>query len=92
MPRRRSARSSEDLAREIARLEGQRAQLEAAEHARRGELVRQYLGGPRGGQLREVLDPLVGPADRHLFGLAAVAHAGRGTGAIRDAEHTDPPS
>jgi len=73
MPRRKLSRTSDDLAREIERLQGQRAQLEAAEHARRGELLRHYLSGPRGDELRHVLDTLVGQADRHLFGLAPAA-------------------
>jgi hypothetical protein len=80
MPRRRPARTSDDVACEIARLQGQRAELDAAEHARRGELVRHYLGGPRGEELRRVLDPLVAPADRHLFGLAPGGRTARVAG------------
>ena len=84
MPRRRPVRTSDDLAREIARLQGQRAELEAAEHARRGELVRQYLNGARGDQLREALDPLIAPADRHLFGLPPLPRPARGAAVGRD--------
>ncbi len=77
MPRKPVPRSSEDVAREIDRLEQQRAQLEAAEHTRRGELLRQLLAGPQGDALRHVLDPLVAGADRSLFGLPAAARGPR---------------
>jgi hypothetical protein len=69
MPRKPAPRSSDDLAREIERLQEQRAQLEAAEHTRRGELLRQFLIGPKGDAIRQVLDPLVTGTDRDLFGL-----------------------
>ena len=76
MPRKPAPRSSDDLAREIERLQEQRAQLEAAEHTRRGEVLRQLLNGPKGDALRQVLDPLVNGDDRLLFGLPP---ASRGT-------------
>ena len=69
MPRKPQPQTSEEIAREIERLQRQRAQIETAEHTRRGELVRQYLSGPKGDELRTLLEPLVGSADRHLFGL-----------------------
>jgi hypothetical protein len=77
MPRRKTSRTSDDLAREIERLQRQRAQAEAAEHARRGALMHRYLGGPQGEPLRQVLDPLVASADRPLFGLAPLARPAR---------------
>ena len=80
MPRKPQPHTSDDIAREIERLQQQRAQLEATEHARRGELLRQYLDGPKGDDLRTLLDPFVGPSDRHLFGLAPTARAGRSKG------------
>lgn len=77
MPRRKASQTSDDLAREIERLQRQRAQVEAAEHARRGELIRQYLSGPHGDELRQVLDRVVAPSDRHLFGQTAASRATR---------------
>lgn len=77
MPRKPAPRSSDDLAREIERLQEQRVQLEVAEHTRRGELLRQFLNGPNGDALRQVLDPLVTGTDRHLFGLPPAARGVR---------------
>jgi hypothetical protein len=81
MPRKPQPHTSDDIGREIERLQQQRAQVEAAEHARRGELLRQYLDGPKGDDLRALLDPLVGPNDRHLFRLGPSTRAGRSNGA-----------
>ena len=80
MPRRKTSQTSDDLAREIERLERQRAQVEATEHARRGELIRRYLSGPQGDQLRQVLDPIVAPPDRQLFGLVPTGRTTRTSG------------
>ena len=77
MPRKPAPRSSDDIAREIERLQEQRAQLESTEHTRRGELLRQLLHGPQGDTLRQVLDPLVTGNDRHLFGLPPAARGTR---------------
>ena len=77
MPRKPAPRSSDDLAREIERLQEQRAQIEVAEHTRRGELLRQLLNGPKGDALRQVLDPLVTGTDRHLFGLPPAVRGSR---------------
>jgi hypothetical protein len=84
MPRRKTSQTSDDLAREIERLERQRAQVEAAEHARRGELIRRYLSGPQGDQLRQVLDSIVAPPDRQLFGLAPTGRTPRTSGAAQE--------
>jgi hypothetical protein len=84
MPRKKTSQSSDDLAREIERLQRQRAQVETAEHARRGELIRRYLSGPQGDQLRQVLDPLVAPPDRQLFGLTPAGRSLRTPGAAQE--------
>ena len=80
MPRKPAPRSSDDLAREIERLQEQRARIEAAEHTRRGELLRQFLNGPKGGAIRQMLDPLVTGSDRDLFGLPPAPRKGRSLG------------
>lgn len=77
MPRKPVPRSSDDIAREIERLQEQRAHLETTEHTRRGELLRQLLHGPQGDMLRQVLDPLVTGNDRHLFGLPLAPRGAR---------------
>jgi hypothetical protein len=77
MPRKPAPRSSDEIAREIKRLQEQRAQLETTEHTRRGELLRQLLHGPQGETLRQVLDPLVTGNDRHLFGLPPATRGAR---------------
>ena len=86
MPRKPAPRSSDDLAREIERLQEQRAQLEAAEHTRRGELLRQFLNGPKGDAIRQVLDPLVTGGDRDLFGLPPAPRRAR---ALADAPQVE---
>jgi hypothetical protein len=81
MPRRKLHRYSieldEQIARiqresraEIERLQKARVEAETAEDRRRGELVRLYLASRHGDDLRSVLDVIIAPKDRVLFGLS----------------------
>jgi hypothetical protein len=45
----------------------------AAEDRRRGELLREYLAGRHGDDLRNVLEVISSPKDRALFRLPAAA-------------------
>ena len=80
MPRPKLRRDSIELDKEIARiqresqaeierLQAARAEAEAAEDRRRGELLREYLGGRHGDDLRRVLEVVSSPKDRALFRL-----------------------
>lgn len=80
IPRPRSSPSSADLDAEIARVQREqeariteltrrKRDAEAAENARRGHLVQQYLGGEHGPELRRALAAIVAPRDRQLFGI-----------------------
>ena len=72
------ARIQRDSQAEIERLQKARAEAEAAEDRHRGELIREYLAGQYGDDLRNLLEVISGPKDRALFGLAA-ARADRQT-------------
>lgn len=54
---------------EVKRLDAKRRDAQAVENRRRGELLTGYLAGPRGDDLRRILDTLATPKDRALFGL-----------------------
>ena len=69
MPRPKSERHSSDLDAEITRLEQERKRLIQSEDQRRGAIIRESLRGPNGGQIRDVLRPLVDSRDCFLFGL-----------------------
>ena len=82
MPRPKLHRDSIELDKEIARIQREtqteierlrkaRAEAEATEDRRRGELLRRYLAGQHGDDLRNVLEAISGPKDRPLFGLPA---------------------
>lgn len=82
MPRPKLHRDSIELDKEIARIQREsqaeierlqkaRAEAEAAEDRRRGELLREYLAGRHGDDLRTVLQVISSPKDRALFGLPA---------------------
>jgi hypothetical protein len=95
MPRPKLHRDSIELDKEIARIQREsqaeierlqkaRAEAEAAEDRRRGELLREYLAGQHGDDLRNVLEVISGPE-----GPRAVRASGRprgpsdgGTGAL----------
>ena len=66
------ARIQRESRAEIERLRKARVEAEAAEDHRRGELVRVYLAGRHGDDLRTVLNVIVAPKDRLLFGLSTV--------------------
>jgi vacuolar-type H+-ATPase subunit E/Vma4 len=77
MPRQKLHRDSIELDKEIARIQREsqaeierlqkaRAEAEAAEDRRRGELLRQYVASPRADNLRGVLDAISGPKDRAI--------------------------
>ncbi len=66
------ARIQRESRAEIERLQKARVEAEAAEDRRRGELVRLYLMGRHGDDLRSVLDVITAPKDRLLFGLSSV--------------------
>lgn len=83
MPRPKLHRDSIELDKEIARIQREsqaeierlqeaRAEAEAAEDRRRGELLREYLAGQHGDELRNVLELMCGTKDRVLFGFPAV--------------------
>lgn len=83
MPRPKLHRDSIELDKEIARIQREsqaeierlqkaRAEAEAAEDRRRGELLREYLAGRHGDDLRNVLEGISRPKDRALFRLPAV--------------------
>lgn len=61
---------------EIERLRKARAEAEAVEDRRRGELLREYLAGRSGDDLRKVLEVISGSKDRALFGLPAARVGG----------------
>jgi hypothetical protein len=69
MSRTKRPPSSAEIEDEIRRLTDARARALAAEDQRRGELLRQYLGGAHGDALRVALAPLVGHRDAALFGI-----------------------
>lgn len=82
MPRPKLRRDSIELDKEIARIQREsqaeierlqkaRAEAEAAEDRRRGELLRDYLAGQHGDDLRNVLEVISSAKDRALFGLPA---------------------
>ena len=84
MPRPKLHRDSIELDKEIARIQREsqaeierlqkaRAEAEAAEDRRRGELLREYLAGRHGDDLRNVLEVISSPKDRALFRLPAPA-------------------
>ena len=79
MSRTRRPPSSAEIEAEIRRLTEERARALATEDQRRGELLRGYLAGPHGAELRAVLAPLVGRRDAPLFGLNAGAERDTGT-------------
>lgn len=62
-------------------------EAEAAEDARRGALVRDYLAGAHGPELRRTLSAIVAAKDHALFGIAAAPDSAAGpispTGASR---------
>ena len=67
MTRTKQSPSSAAIDAEIRRLTEQRAQAVAAEDQRRGELLRECLAGPHGGELRALLERLVNTRDATLF-------------------------
>lgn len=81
MTRRRSPPTSAAIEAQIRELEERRRAVEIAEDQRRGELVREYLAGGSGDALRSLLDPLIAPRDRYLFGMdrATSGRANEGT-------------
>jgi hypothetical protein len=76
MPRPKSERHSSDLDAEITRLEQERKRLIQSEDQRRGAIIRESLRGPNGGQIRDVLRPLVDSRDCFLFGLESPSSSG----------------
>lgn len=80
MPRPKSERHSSDLDAEITRLEQERKRLIQSEDQRRGAIIRECLRGPNGGQLRDVLRPLVDTRDCFLFGLESPPSSGDKSG------------
>ena len=54
---------------EVKRLDAKRRDAQGVENRRRGELLTGYLTGPKGDDLRRILDILAAPKDRALFGL-----------------------
>jgi hypothetical protein len=79
MSRTRRPPSSAEIEAEIQRLTEERARALASEDQRRGELLRGYLAGPRGAELRAALAPLVGRRDVLLFGLNTGSDRDTGT-------------
>ena len=80
MPRPKRNRNSTELDAEIARvqqeagaqlqrLQEERRSAQHREDCRRGEVLRAYLDGPCGAEIRRVLDPIVAAKDRSLFDL-----------------------
>ena len=67
------ARIQRESQAEIERLETARAEAEAAEDRRRGELLREYLAGRHGEDLRNLLEVVSSPKDRALFRLPDAA-------------------
>lgn len=80
MPRPKSERHSSDLDAEITRLEQERKRLIQSEDQRRGAIIRECLRGPNGGQIRDVLRPLVESRDCFLFGLESPPSIGDKSG------------
>lgn len=80
MPRPKSERHSSDLDAEITRLEQERKRLIQSEDQRRGAIIRESLRGPNGGQIRDVLRPLVDSSDSFLFGLESPPSSGDKSG------------
>ena len=80
MPRPKSERHSSDLDAEITRLEQERKRLIQSEDQRRGAIIRESLRGPNGGQIRDVLRPLVDSRDCFLFGLESPPSSGDKSG------------
>lgn len=66
------ARIQRESQAEIERLQQARREAQAREDSRRGELLRQYLAGPHGDELRRALNMISGQKDRALFGLPAL--------------------
>lgn len=62
-------RLTREQERRIADLMEQKRRAEAAENLRRGQLLRGYLDGPNGPEIRRVLAAVVGRRDRALFGI-----------------------
>lgn len=82
MPRPKLHRDSIELDREIVRIQREseaeidrlrraRDEAEAAEDRRRGLLLREYLAGQHGDELRNLLQAISSPKDYALFGLPA---------------------
>lgn len=67
MSRTKQPPSSAEIDAEIRRLTEQRAQAVAAEDQRRGQLLRGYLAGPHGAELRALLGRLANTRDAALF-------------------------
>jgi hypothetical protein len=65
------ARARRDAEAQVKQLEVRLREAQARENQRRGELISQYLAGPKGGDLRRVLRALVDVRDVDLFGLGS---------------------
>lgn len=63
------ARARREAEAQVKQLEARLREAQARENQRRGELISQYLTGPKGGDLRRVLRALVDARDLDLFAL-----------------------
>lgn len=63
------ARARRDAEAQVKQLEARLREAQARENQRRGELISQYLAGPKGGDLRRALRALVDSRDVDLFGF-----------------------
>ena len=63
------ARARRDAEAQVKQLEARLREAQARENQRRGELISQYLAGPKGGELRRALRALVDARDVDLFGI-----------------------
>ena len=69
MSRQKRTQSSAEIETEIRRLQEERERAIAAEDQRRGALIREYLSGGNGFEIRAALERAVSSRDAYLFNL-----------------------
>lgn len=69
MSRQKRAQSSAEIEAAIRRLQEERERAVAAEDQRRGALIREYLSGRNGADIRSALERAVSSRDAYLFNL-----------------------
>lgn len=85
MARPRNHQSSTDVEVQIRRLQEEKQRLITSEDQRRGALIREYLAGSTGADLRDLLRPIVSNRDAVLFGLEPITRTPRPAAAKNDA-------